>query len=124
MLKSKTVFTWCVEEKDTGKIAGRVDLGGFQKKTMAEILYHFGRSFWGRGVATEVIAKVTSFGLENLKLLRIQGLVREENTASIHVLEKNHYKREGVLHCYPFGKEFHTVVMMTIVSPLIGSNTQ
>ena len=119
LLKSKTVFTWCVEEKSTGKIAGRVDLGGFQKKTMAEISYHFGRSFWGYGVATEVVEKVTSFGLENLKLLRIQGLVRVENTASIHVLEKNGYNKEGVLHCYPFGTEFHTVVMMAIVSPRV-----
>lgn len=118
LLKSKTVFTWCVEEKCTGIFAGRVDLGGFKKKTMAEISYHFGSIFWGRGVATEVIAKVTSFGLENLKLLRIQGLVRNENIASIHVLEKNCYKREGVLHFYPFGKEFHTVVMMAIVSPI------
>ena len=117
LLKSKTVFTWCVEEKSTGKIAGRVDLGGFQKKTMAEISYHFGRNFGGHGVATEVVEKVTSFGLENLKLLRIQGLVRVENMASIRVLEKNGYKREGVLHCYPFGKEFHTVVMMARVSP-------
>lgn len=117
LLKSKTVFTWCVEEKSTGKIAGRVDLGGFQKKTMAEISYHFGRNFWGHGVATEVVEKVTSFGLENLKLLRIQGLVRVENIASIRVLEKNGYKWEGVLHCYPFGKEFHTVVMMARVSP-------
>lgn len=118
LLKSKTVFTWCVEEKCTGKIAGRVDLGGFHKKTMAEISYHFERSFWGHGVASEVIARVTSFGLENLKLLRIQGLVRNENTASIHALEKNCYKREGVLHYYPFGKEFHTVVMMAILSPI------
>lgn len=117
LLKRKIVFTWCVEEKCTGKIAGRVDLGGFNKKTMAEISYHFGKIFWNRGAATEVIERITSFGLENLKLLRIQGLVRKENAASIQVLEKNHYKREGVLHCYPFGKEFHTVVMMAIVSP-------
>ena len=115
VLKSKIVFTWCVEEKSTGKIAGRVDLGGFQKKTMAEISYHFGKSFWGRGAATEVVEKVTSFGLENLKLMRIQGLVRVENAASIHVLEKNRYEKEGILRCYPFGKEFHTVVMMAIV---------
>lgn len=122
LLKSKSVFTWCVEEKGTGRIAGRVDLGGFKKKTMAEISYHFGSSFWGRGVATEVIEKVTLFGLKNLKLIRIQGLVRNENTTSIHVLEKNYYKREGVLHYYPFGKEFHTVVMMAIISPIANEN--
>ena len=124
LLKSKTVFTWCVEEKCTGNIAGRVDLGGFNKKTMAEISYHFGEIFWNRGVATEVIERVTSFGFENLKLLRIQGLIRKENAASINVLEKNHYKKEGVLHCYPFGKEFHTVAMMAIVSPVFNEKEE
>jgi ribosomal-protein-alanine N-acetyltransferase len=124
LLKNKIVFTWCVEEKCTGKIAGRVDLGGFNKKTMAEISYHFGKNFWNRGVATEVIERVTSFGLENLKLLRIQGLVRKENIASMHVLEKNLYQKEGVLHCYPFGKEFHTVVMMAIVSPVFNEKEE
>lgn len=115
LLKTKTVFTWCVEEKSTGIIAGRVDLGGFYKKTMAEISYHFAVDFWGRGVATEVVSKVTQFGLEELKLKRIQGLVRVENAPSIHVLEKNGFIKEGVLHHYPFGREFHDAVMLAIV---------
>ncbi len=115
LLKTRTVFTWCVEEKNTGKIAGRVDLGGFQKKTMADIAYHFSRPFWGQGIATEVVKKVTAFGLDELKLKRIQGLVRIENVASIRVLEKNGFVKEGVLRHYPFGSEFHNVAMMAIV---------
>lgn len=46
LLQSKKVFTWCIEEKKTGKIVGRIDLGGFQKKTVAEISYHLGIAFW------------------------------------------------------------------------------
>lgn len=115
LLKRKLVFTWCVKEKNTGKIAGRIDLGGFMKKTMAEISYHYAYDFWGKGVATEVAAKVTEFGLNELKLRRIQGLVRVENIASIRVLEKNGYIKEGVLHYYPFGREFHDAVMLAIV---------
>lgn len=55
LLETKKVFTWCVEEKKSGKIIGRIDLGGFKKKTVAEISYHFAREYWGKGIATEVV---------------------------------------------------------------------
>jgi ribosomal-protein-alanine N-acetyltransferase len=47
---------------------------------------------------------------------RIQGLVRVENKSSIRVLEKNGYMQEGILHYYPFGREFHDVVMLARLS--------
>lgn len=115
LLESKKVFTWCVEEKQTGKIIGRIDLGGFQKKTFAEISYHFNREFWGKGIATEVVATITSFGMKELKLHRIQGIVRTENISSIKVLKKCGYVEEGILNLYPFGKKFYNVVMLAIV---------
>ena len=90
-------------------------LGGFVKKTTAEISYHLSSDFWNRGLATEVVERVTEFGLNELGLKRIQGLVMVENQASIRVLEKNGYIREGLLHNYPFGREFHNVVMLAIV---------
>lgn len=115
LLKRKLVFTWCVKEKSSGKVIGRIDLGGFVKQTMAEISYHYGYDSWGRGAASEVAAKITAFGLNELGLRRIQGVVHVENGASIRVLEKNGYQREGTLRCYPFGREFHDVVMLAIV---------
>ena len=105
-----------MEEKATGKVAGRIDLGGFQKKTFAEIAYHFGQDFWHRGVATEVVECITNFGIQELKLHRIQGLVRTENAASVSVLKKNGYIEEGILRLYPFGKEFHNAVILAIVN--------
>ncbi|MCM1231126.1 MAG: GNAT family N-acetyltransferase [Ruminococcus flavefaciens] len=115
LLKRKLVFTWCVKEKATGRVIGRIDLGGFVKQTMAEIAYHYAYHSWGQGVATEVAERVTDFGLNELGLQRIQGVVHIENEASMHVLEKNGYLREGTLHYYPFGKEFYDVVMLAIV---------
>ena len=117
LLKRKLVFTWCVKEKATGKVIGRIDLGGFVKQTMAEISYHYGYDSWGKGLATEAAARVTDFGLRELGLRRIQGLVHIENPASVRVLEKCGYAQEGILRCYPFGREFHDVVMMEIVQP-------
>ena len=115
-MQSKKVLTWCVQEKGTGKIAGRLDLGGFQKKTFAEIAYHFAQDFWHRGVTTEVVECITNFGIQKLKLHRIQGLVRTENIASILVLKKNGYIEEGRLRLYAFGKEFHNAVILAIVN--------
>ena len=50
--------------------------------------------------------------MEELGLSRIQGMVMVDNQASVRVLEKNGYVKEGVLHHYPFGREFHDVVML------------
>lgn len=115
LLKRRLVFTWCVKEKASKKVIGRIDLGGFIKMTMAEISYHYAYDSWGQGVATEIVARVTDFGLKELGLRRIQGLVHIENKASARVLEKNGYLKEGILHHYPFGREFHDVIMMAIV---------
>lgn len=116
LLSRKIVFTWCVKEKTTGKVIGRIDLGGFVRKSTAEISYHFARNYWGNGIATEVVSRVTEFGIDELGLKRIQGLVRKENKASIRVLEKNGYIQEGLLHYYPFGKEFHDVIMLAKIN--------
>jgi Acetyltransferases, including N-acetylases of ribosomal proteins len=112
LLKRKIVFTWCIRDKESNRVVGRIDLGGFVKKTTAEISYHLSSDFWGREIATEAVERVTRFGLDELGLARIQGLVRIENQASIRVLEKNGYLREGLLHHYPFGREFHDIVML------------
>lgn len=115
LLKRKLVFTWCVEDKGNKKAIGRIDLGGFTKKTVAEISYHYAYQSWGQGFATEAAARVTAFGMNELGLKRIQGIVHIENRASIRVLEKNGYLQEGVLRHYPFGREFHDVAMLAIV---------
>lgn len=112
LLKRKVVFTWCIKEKESNQVVGRIDLGGFVKKTTAEISYHLSKDFWGRGLAYEAVKKVTDFGMGELCLSRIQGLVMVDNHGSIRVLEKSGYIKEGILHHYPFGREFHDVVML------------
>lgn len=112
LLKRKLVFTWCIREKRSNQVIGRIDLGGFIKKQNAEISYHFAKAFWGGGLASEAVQIVTKFGMEELGLSRIQGMVMVDNQTSVRVLEKNGYIKEGVLHHYPFGREFHDVVML------------
>lgn len=115
VLKSKLAFTWCIADASGGQVIGRIDLGGFDKRAMAEIAYHLDSRHWGRGFATEAAQAVTDFGLDSLLLHRIQGLVMPENTASLRVLEKCGYVREGLLRKYHFGQGFHDAVMLAII---------
>ena len=63
----------------------------------AELGYWLGKAFWGRGIATAAAKAVTTYGFRDLGLLRIDALVLTENTASIRVLEKAGFRREGLL---------------------------
>lgn len=115
LLKGKVVITWCIEEKETGAAIGRIDLGGFDRRTMAELSYYLDSAVWGRGLGTEAVAAVTAFGLEALRLHRIEAKVMPENTGSLRVLEKNGYEREGLLRKTRFGKAFHDAVMLSVI---------
>ena len=63
----------------------------------AEIGYWLGKPFWGRGIMTAALQVVTTYAFETLALVRIEAQVRTNNTASIRVLEKLGYKRQGPL---------------------------
>lgn len=115
LLKTKTVFTWCVESKSNKQVVGRVDLGGFTKKSMAEISYYFSSEYWGMGFATEAVKEVVCFGIEDLKLHRIQAMVMPDNKASLKVLKNAGFQEEGLLRKYYFGKEFHDAVMLAVI---------
>lgn len=58
---------------------------------------------------------MTRFGFEELELHRIQALVLPENPASLRVLEKAGFQKEGLLKKYPFGREFHDAVILAAV---------
>ena len=52
--------------------------------------------YWNKGIITRAVDKITNYGLNNLGLCRIYTGIFEWNPASIRVLEKNGYQREGI----------------------------
>ncbi len=62
----------------------------------AEIGYWLGEPYWNRGFASIAIKLLTDYGLHGLDLNRIQAGVFEYNKASMRVLEKCGYKKEGI----------------------------
>ncbi|MDR2932510.1 MAG: GNAT family N-acetyltransferase [Oscillospiraceae bacterium] len=115
LLKAKRVFTWCVTYKPEQSAIGRIDLGGFEYRTVGEISYHLARDYWGRGLATEAVGAVLAFGTQKLKLHRIEAMVLPGNKASLVVLYKNGFEEEGLLRRHRFGREFHDAVMLSVI---------
>lgn len=63
----------------------------------AEIGYWLGEEYWNRGIATEAVIAVTGYAMNTLGMQRVYAEVFEWNAASMRVLEKAGFAREGVL---------------------------
>ncbi len=89
--------TWAVEVD--GVAAGTVSLhrGRADEGCGAEIGYWIGEPFWGRGIATAAVRAATEAALAEPGLYRVFAAVFAWNPASMRVLEKAGYLREGVM---------------------------
>lgn len=82
----------------------------------AEIDYWLARRFWGQGIITCALKEVTRFGFDKLKLKRIFAYVYSFNRPSMRVLEKNHYRLEGILRRdVKKGKKFYDTYLFAKV---------
>lgn len=68
---------------------------GKPKYQNAELWYKLHPDYWNRGYATEATLGLLNFGFSELKLHRIEAGCATENIASIRVLEKSGFLKEG-----------------------------
>ena len=95
--KEKPEQTFAICSK-SGDVCGVIGLA-LQKdvyRDTAELGYWIGEPFWGKGIATKAVALITNYSFEQLDLRRIYAGVFDFNRASMRVLEKNGYAKEGV----------------------------
>ncbi len=63
----------------------------------AEMGYWLGEPHWGRGLTTRAVLATSEWAFENYKLTRIFATAFSHNVASMRVLEKAGFEREGIL---------------------------
>jgi [ribosomal protein S5]-alanine N-acetyltransferase len=82
-----------------GEAAGGIglELGSDIERRSAEMGYWLGQDFWGRGITTAAIRALTGYGFETLDLTRIFAVPFASSSASIRVLEKCGFLREGTM---------------------------
>lgn len=63
----------------------------------AIIGYWLSEELWGKGIMPEAVKLVTEYAFNSLGFIRIQASVYSKNPASMRVLEKAGYMKEGVM---------------------------
>ena len=90
-------FAFAVLDAASGRIAGGVALsnvvrGAWQNATLG---YWIDDTAGGRGHATRAVGLALRFAFEQANLHRVQPAVIPRNTASLRVVERNGFRREG-----------------------------
>ena len=81
-----------------GEYVGNIGLapGTEVSRLSAEIGYFIGEPYWNKGIATAAVNLIVEYGFKVLGLVRIHTGIFEYNPASMRVLEKCGFEREGV----------------------------
>ena len=95
--KQPSPTVWAIEVN--GEAAGGIgiELHTDVERVSAEIGYWLGEAMWGRGIATEALTAVTAEAFKRFDITRLYALPFADHAASVRVLEKAGYVREGHL---------------------------
>jgi RimJ/RimL family protein N-acetyltransferase len=92
---------WAVEAKDGGAFVGQCGLYPAEGEgPEVELAYHFDKSVWGQGYATEAATAVLAYGLGPVGLPRVIAFVMPDNVASCRVAERAGLQFEGIITAY------------------------
>ena len=93
--KQPAPTVWAIEVD--GEAAGGIgiELNSDVERVSAEIGYWLGEQLWGRGIVTEALQAVTAEAFKQFELTRLYAVPFADHVASVRVLEKAGYVREG-----------------------------
>jgi len=92
---SPTVWAIEVDREAVGGIG--IELHSDVERVSAEIGYWLGQNYWNRGIASEALKAVTVEVFKQFEITRLYAVPFADHAASVRVLEKAGYIREGYL---------------------------
>ena len=97
LAKQPSPTVWAIEVH--GEAAGGIgiELHSDVERVSAEIGYWLGEDLWGRGIATEALRAVTAEAFTRYDITRLYAVPFADHPASVRVLEKAGYVREGLM---------------------------
>ncbi|MEU9313441.1 GNAT family protein [Streptomyces sp. NPDC048256] len=97
----RTEIYLAVTKHDDDRVIGfaRIGLSGVQAGKLG---YAIAATEWGRGYATDAARALITYAFKELGLHRISAAIGPDNTASIAVVERLGFTREGVLRDHVF----------------------
>ncbi|WP_420644158.1 GNAT family N-acetyltransferase [Candidatus Leptofilum sp.] len=89
---------WAIVPRGQDELIGSCGFNELNyKKKVGELGYELARPYWQRGIMTEAVSAIISYGLAHLPMERIEAWVMPQNRASANLLLKLGFQSEGVL---------------------------
>ena len=89
-IENNNFISWGITLKEDSKIIGTICLWNFSKdKKQAEVGYDLSPLFQKKGIMSEALKNVITFGFIDLRLTKIEAFTHKENESSKNLLETN-----------------------------------
>jgi [ribosomal protein S5]-alanine N-acetyltransferase len=114
----KVGVRWAVRLADTPcKLIGTAGFNVWMRsERYADIGYDLLPYYWNRGLTSEAVDGIVEFGFKEMMLNRVEAQVEVHNAASVRVLTKCGFAREGVLRQRAiWNGQFHDMTMWSLL---------
>jgi RimJ/RimL family protein N-acetyltransferase len=96
--RKRDLFQWGIVRTDDDRVIGTCTLAHLNvSNRRAELGFALARPHWRKGLMREALGALLDFGFGELNLHRLEADVDPRNEASIRILERVGFRREGFL---------------------------
>lgn len=113
-----TLFEWGVARRADNRVIGTCALFHVDwSNGRAEIGFALARACWGQGLMREALVTLIDFAFDRLALRRLEADVDPRNQASVTLLERLGFRREGLLReRWNVGDEFQDAAFFGLLA--------
>jgi [ribosomal protein S5]-alanine N-acetyltransferase len=113
LFRNKQSFYWGIALREDNKLIGTAGFNTINSHHLrAEISYDLDPNYWGKGIMLKSVKNILKFADASLNLVRVQATVIVDNDASIKLLERCGFEKEGLLKKYEIvGNEYKDYYM-------------
>jgi RimJ/RimL family protein N-acetyltransferase len=117
--RSGELLQWAITAKDDDRLLGTCSLARISwNAERAEVGFAIGAAHWGRRLASAAVPLVVDFAFAELGFHRLEADVDPRNEASLRLLERLGFRREGHLReRHKVGDERQDSVMLGLLAP-------
>jgi len=98
-----TGIRWGITLKGDDELIGSAGFYKWNKRTaQVETGYDLDPEYWGQGIMTEAMTAITRYAFRVMKVNRIEALISTRNKASLRLLRRLGFRKEGTLREHDF----------------------
>ncbi len=119
LLKKGEGINWGITLSGSDEMVGLICLWQIQKENYrAEVGYMLHDGYHRRGIMNEALVAVIAYAFQRLQLHSLEAIVNPDNDASVSLLEKNGFVREGLFReNYFFNGRFLDSGVYSLLAP-------